>query len=647
MASTHRSRKKNRALNNKRKHKFFVKNPVFLFFLTILSTSVFVDILQAIYPYRKRGKNLPLQEMAKKNIMAIPERDRAFIPVPERVVVPVPEEMPPTIPERIFSSVQKWKSLVVSFWEKPALLLWIAVGVIGLVTFNLRAFQLGRSFDIFIDEFTYLQISQTIASTLHVQLYGQPFFLHPPAFFFIEAILLRIFQPAGDVIQQIYAMRFINVTISCLSAVLIFLICYRVMGWSAGLIAGILFAINPFIIQIDSLNILEASAIGWIIAGYWVLISGMKEEPLPWSLPGIPVWRKILTRKGFFERASPMVGQAIPVPAWRMVVAGLFFGLALLTKETTAFLTLIPLAVFFILRWSIPRRAALVTGFVACLVYSIYPLTVYLSGDWALFAHQKLRGILRFIGILKITGLNRTGGPSLLSTVISRSDQYATTYAIIALGTIATLILLTSRGSLTRLIGVWTASAYAMLAYLIFLGTLEEQFFIYLVVPSLIACTIAAALLLKSFTLRQERRMIAIPLIISLILFAGWDGYQWYHVHTTPDNGYEQIMAYLRKNVPGGERVASTSEIGQYVLGGYLSGPFGLWSKVNQLTHYSPEYLLVTPQTLEWNYGESGKELLDWVDQHGTYIYGVTGREGDQILLYQLDFKRGKNISKP
>jgi hypothetical protein len=216
--------------------------------------------------------------------------------------------------------------------------------------------------------------------------------------------------------------------------------------------------------------------------------------------------------------------------------------------------------------------------------------------------------------------------------------MYGTTYLLIALGAIATVLLLSNRGRIARLIGILAASAYGMMVYLIFLGTLEEQFFIYLVVPCILACGIAIGSVKNSIVYERFGQKLLVLFICASLLVTGWDSYQWINTHTRRDNGYEQVLAYLRKNVPGGAQVASTSETGQYVLEGYLSGPWGMWHTVDELKKYKPAYLLVTPETVAWNYGSTADELLSWIDDHGTLTYQITGRQGNRIELYDLDW---------
>lgn len=553
--------------------------------------------------------------------------------------------------------LDKW---IITLRNKVSSRFWIAVILVGAITFVLRAVNLGRSFEVFIDEVTYLVISQSVARNLQVELYGHPFYLHPPAYFFMEAAFLKVFQPAVDTIHIIYATRFINVAIASITGVLLLLIARHARGWLSGIVVAVLFGLNPFVIKIASLNMLEASAIGFVIAGYWMLISAMQDSSVDswsfWWVPGIiqkrfskaPAKKKRSHKKGANSKGTKAATVAFVeepleyLSPWRLGFVGLFFGLALLVKESTAFLTLVPLIICFVLKWVIQRRDAVVIGLVSTLVYSIYPLIVFLNGDWALYSQQKFRGILRFLGVIHITGFNQEGAPSLTGTIINRLGMYGTTYLLIALGVIATVILLSNRGRIARLIGILVVSAYGMMVYLIFLGTLEEQFFIYLVVPCILACGVAIGSVKNSIVYERFGQRLLVLFICGSLLFTGWDTYQWINTHTRPDNGYEQVLAYLRKNVPGGEQVASISETGQHVLDGYQTGPWGLWHTVDELKDYKPEYLLVTPETVAWNYGSSADELLSWIETHGALTYAITGRQGNRMELYHLDWGKSK-----
>ena len=157
--------------------------------------------------------------------------------------------------------------------------------------------------------------------------------------------------------------------------------------------------------------------------------------------------------------------------------------------------------------------------------------------EWQAFEQQKLSGLVRFAGLLKTTGFHRPGGPSLLPTVIARLDQYGTTYLLLGLGVCALAALLLHRGNIYRLIAILAGSAYAMLAYSIPFGTIEEQFFYYPVVVCILACAVAGASLIRAFAQERAQQMVVRVALVLLALMTVYNGSRWANVHLKPDNG--------------------------------------------------------------------------------------------------------------
>src|SRR5919199_6648567 len=214
---------------------------------------------------------------------------------------------------------------------------WIVALLVGLTTFGLRATHLSRSFDVFIDEVTYLRIAHGVGTNLQFKLFDKTFYLRPPLFFFLEAAFLRLTHSSGTTLEQIYTLRYLNVLFASLSAGGLLLIARRLGGWKAGLIAAGLFALDPFVIKMNSLVLLDTSTLWWVLAGYGLLLWGMDDTPRPMTF-------RRRTAAGS-SVATPAAGaaesevQVLPpaarttLPLWRALLAGLCFGLALLTKD--------------------------------------------------------------------------------------------------------------------------------------------------------------------------------------------------------------------------------------------------------------------------------------------------------------------------
>lgn len=532
-----------------------------------------------------------------------------------------------------------WRSMI--RWQLPAAI----ICVLALV-FGVRAYALDQSYNIFIDEITYLHIGNHLAEHGSVKLYGKTFHLHPPAFFFIEAAYLRLTQASGSMIDQIYSVRHLNTAFAAITAVLLLLNVRHVAGLGIGLIVAMVYAIDSFIIRMNSMVLLDTSAMMWAIAGYALLLPALPEAEqrplLRWSWPWITRFGQRIN--AFIDRIA-LVERVItpdmaPVALWRLIGAGLCFGLALLTKDMMAFLTLLPMSMIVVLGWPLKRWSALLVGAITCLTYAPYPAITALVGDWDRYAVSKLRGVLRLAGLVKETGIRHAdGGPSLIQKVIERLDSYATTYALIAFGVLAIIVLLAIGGRASRMLAILGASSYALLAYCILFGTLEEQFFYYLVVPALLVIGVAAGLLLRSA--RPGTRFTAImrlSLVLICIIVLSWNSYQWARSRMHPDNGYEQAVIYIETMLPPDARVASTSEVGQFLLSSDRdTGPWGSWGSVESLRGSKANYVLVSLEQLRWSHSKTSGALLEWLHANGDPVFTFVGnRAGNTLILYHL-----------
>jgi 4-amino-4-deoxy-L-arabinose transferase-like glycosyltransferase len=495
---------------------------------------------------------------------------------------------------------------------------WMTIVLVAVIAFGVRAVFLNRSYNIFIDEVTYFRVAQSVAQNLQVNLFGRPFLLHPPAFFFLEAAYLKVFRPTGTLIEQIYAARYLNLACAALSAVALFSIARHVAGRAIGFIATTLFIIDPFIVETNSRNMLDTPAVCWVLVGYWIIVGAMGPE-------------RVALGRG------------------RIGAAGAFFGLALLTKDMMAFVTLVPLAVLFTLRWSLPRRTTAGIIGVACVTYGLYPLVVAIAGQWGPFVQQKTHGFRRFVGAAQETGFHHQGSPTLLSTILTQLAQFGTTYALIGLGALAVCTLTLLGGPINRLLAVWTASAYILLAYGIAFGALEEQFFYYLVVPALLATTIAARLLARSPRIGRAARRFKHIAVALVVVCVGWGSYRWAYMHLTPGNGYEEALTYIDRHVPPAQRhIASTDVTGQFLLGKECSPPWGLWERVGQLQASDATYVLVNPAQVVWDHGSAGLVVLRWIERHDHRVFYFSGNgmgANGPLALYRLSARRTPGIA--
>lgn len=506
--------------------------------------------------------------------------------------------------------------------RRQASQLWGLGLVIALVAFGLRATHLDRSFDVFGDELIYLNVAQNTERTLHVAYYGTPFFLHPPMFFYLEAAWLKVFEPVGNAISSVYAARYLNAVVAALSVVALFLLVQRMVGRWIGIGAACIFALEPFIIRINSRVLIETTAMFWILVGYCLLVFEIYKADV------------------LIHHKQP---RELYASRWRILGAGAAFGTALLTKEATALLTLLPLGCCSLVGWSLSRTKFAVTAGTALLLYALYPLSVMLFGDRDQFVLQKSWGVLRLIGLRQQSGFNAPAalpeGPSFVGSIIRNLDKFATTYTLIALGAVGVCVLLAHRGRAERMIAAWVLSAFAFIAYSVAFGTNEEQYYYYLVVPSIVSVAVGGERLWRMGRLQNAaRKPLAVGMLVSMIAFVGWTGYVWAKQHFTPDNGLEQLMARIERQVPGGSRIIATNlSASDYALKTYGDRyeVFPLES-VEELRANRPIYVITAGKLIETGYDVVGTHLDVWLAGNAERVFAFDGPTNGRLSLYYL-----------
>ena len=487
-----------------------------------------------------------------------------------------------------------------------------------VVALALRLVFVDRAWDIFVDEITYLAIARNLVEGRGLTVYGEPFYLHPPAFMIVEGGITSLTGLPEHPIDQVQSVRLINVVLGSIATSALFLLARRVAGTPAGVLAALLYGIDAFVIRTNSRNYLETFAILWVILGYLVLLGG----------------REDLDRLG----------------RRRAAIAGMAFGVALLTKDMTFFLSMVPLGLAFLWGRVLPRRRAFLVGVATMLVYSLYPIAIALSGHGMELAGQKLRGLSRFLGLVQETGFNRSGGPSFLDAVLGNLGTLGTTYALIAIGLPAALILLRwgSGGAGTlrrgRMVGLWGITAYLLVIYSIAFGTLEEQFFFFLVVPAIVSVSVATVAIYRTREVWSRRlggphhaagveRALRIVGAVGLGVFVAWSMTAWSLIHFRPDNSYEEVGLWLHDNAPRSSGLGVTDEPGKFLYDGYeihgIATP-------DDVVRTGVEHVLLSSKQIRAGYTPGGVELRAWLERHGTLAFVSEGPSYERMEVYRV-----------
>lgn len=495
----------------------------------------------------------------------------------------------------------------------------IALVASGLcvVTMLARLLLHSGAFDFFGDEVIYTDLGRSVVYGGFPRFFGEPFFLHGPAFFYLEAGWSWIAGRPAGLVAWIYEMRELNALLAGATVVVLILLTARISSVRAAAVTGALFALDPFCIRQNDRVLLETAMMLWVLLGYLVFI----------SLTGRPA------SHGTRARAFG---------------AGLLFGCAVLTKDEAVLLTVLPLLGVAILRLGPRRSMILLTISATALPYAVYVAVVAANGYFAGWWSAKTSGIQRLLGTIQTTGFHSTRGGSLSSRLLSESGNFVTTYVLLAVA-VPTAIIVLRRGSrLQRILALLYCAAAITLGYAVALGTLEEQELYLLVVPGLVMIPAAVTLLhvprhaRRSLT-EKHRRIIGNAIIATTITLAlGLNlatCVQWLR---QPDEGFAHLLPYMAAHVPAGTAVdiaagtppPNQTDGGRYALEGRYD--VGLWTTPSALQKAHVRYILVEWGPIEEGYSYLNPSQVRGLVGHTRLVFSFRGRTYGQLALYQL-----------
>ena len=445
--------------------------------------------------------------------------------------------------------------------------------VVGLVTLLVHGYRLSVAPDVFSDEGIYLLVGNSLASGAGLTINHSVFLWHPPAYMLVEAVYIKLAGLTNaDPLVALLSVRYLNIFFSASTAVLLMLFGRKLHSYKAGLIMAALFLMDPYVQRINRRDMLETLAMLCVLLGVYI----------------------------FFTRRPHLT-------MWQRVGSGVAFGLAMLTKEAM-FLELFALiaTVMWFRRSQLCDVAWVVA--IACAVYLPYPAWALAVGQGNSYLFYQFFGINRILNT--ITG---NPPPSLPPGVHLTPDaktvsldnlqillsQYGMSYLLIALAAIFTVVLILRFRHLVaaRYLITWFRHLVAA-RYLItwsicsfgsglVLGRVSDQYFYYLIVPSIIVAGYVLASLLETFLrsrspektsiFDQNRqvfsrnsityRMMWRPIFAIFLVILLYNGYVWTNKYAVgSDDAYIKVMEYVRTHIPSGETIVTSDDVAYYFL---------------------------------------------------------------------------------
>ncbi|WP_030433999.1 ArnT family glycosyltransferase [Actinoplanes subtropicus] len=485
-------------------------------------------------------------------------------------------------------------------WRDSRAITASTVIAIVAVTLLLRLIGIGRSYDVFVDEPFYVSLGRSVADGHWVPIgSGRPFLLHPPGFFYLEALWFKLFGYRHDPFQDIYSIRVLQALLAAGSAILIYFLVRHIAGRGPAVVAVAVFSIDAYVLQQNGRVMLETAAVTLALGGYLTLV------------------RQIRTGR----RSLPAA-----------IGVGLLFGAAILTKDMAALITVLPLLAIAAFGWYGWRREAMAGAATAIAAYLLYVLVVLVSGHAKDFWEQKTNGLSRAFGTSVSTGFTADNAPSLAKQLWVQLLTFGGSYVVLAIGVVAGLWLLVRPWTpLDRILGLGTAGGLLIMAYGLALGTVEEQFLYFLAVPAIMSLATAAHRLRTRAARPAGLRRVAFSAFAVLLAV---ELFSWGSVHAEADDSQHRAYEWLIRNAPAGSIVAWVASQSEVTLrgSGLVTTPVGTPAEMaaKQVT-----YLLVLDKTVREGYAPVPAADIDWYAAHSTKVFSATGRSFGGVAIYR------------
>jgi O-antigen/teichoic acid export membrane protein len=474
---------------------------------------------------------------------------------------------------------------------------WLIAVCVGLAAGGL-GYNLFSSPDVLYDEAAYTWAAQQVAQGWHLTLDNQPFFVHPPLMFLLQAGWLRVTgQATAALPSAIRSARVLAASAGAADVLLIAGMGYRLAG-AAGprqrraitIVVACLAAADPVLTRYDRQNVIEPYA----------LAAGLLTLHAAWHLAD----------RGALRYVS---------------VTGLLGGLTLLTNEIAFALVVVPLLAAILQRdWPLIRRsaAALAISFVFALAFLAWAAEIGLSGSFVTVQTSVLQ---RLIGLVQNTGLN-VPGVSLVGSLRQSVSQYASSYIVLAIG-LAALVwcCLRSNNRSGSFLTAWLIASYGLGAYIVAAGTLNEQFFVYLLPAGMVGSVLFAdALIVGRGRGRRRRRrhqlggarLRVAAGIACCAMVLGLSTVSWAANYIGPGNGAVRASQFIAARLPACAAVNASGDAQKYsyMLGGrslpsFYVGPAALADGVH--------YFLLAPNDATERDGNMSPALATWIRDNG------------------------------
>jgi hypothetical protein len=487
---------------------------------------------------------------------------------------------------------------------------WLAAIAIGTLALLLHGFRVTSAPDLFGDEGLYNLVARHLATGVGLVDDTGTFVWHPPGY----PLLLSLWATATGSVNiefttAILDSRYVNVILSGCTAALLVLFGRRLLELRAGIFMGLLFVGDLFVQRINRRSMIETSVMLLILIGLYVFYTH----------------REKLSRT-------------------RIVGAGVVFGAAILTKEVAA-IALVGLAAYVGLFQRRFIKAYLGVFAIAAAMYAAY-LAWGLTTDPDRFAAFKFATLTRIAGIgrglvPREARIDTSINPGILERLGPAVVDYGPTYLLLAIGALATLVLLLRFRDrpAAQLVLCWSAFSYIAIGFGTIVGA-GDQFLYYVVVPAMVAIgyvAVATWSTMESIALRIPGTRTRLRLVIVLIVaLASYDALVWTSRYGIgEDDSYARLSEYVREQVPPGSTIVVGTDVNNFLFRPEYDIQF--YRDQNSVLTKKVRYFILSSKEAGQRYNRMTPQFYDWIRSHTRPMLELDGDTYWTLGLYRWD----------
>jgi hypothetical protein len=292
--------------------------------------------------------------------------------------------------------------------------------------------------------------------------------------------------------------------------------------------------------------------------------------------------------------------------------------------------------------------AAFMAVAVAALASLLFPLWVLLVGNGSRFVDVKWLALQRLAGLARLTGWNRPG-VSLVELVVQRLGDYGTTYFMLALGGVATMLLYRygRRSPAGRFLATWGLVLYPFYAFLAVAGGGADQYYYYLLLPALLLVAYGVEVLpqvlephlAQSPIMLPASRIRGLSIGLLLLLFLPYNAARWVLTYDVGrDNGYYQLKEHAEALVPAGETLNASGDRLKFNYF-FPQRPIAHAATPAEAQEAHIRYFVLAPRDIEARYGRGTPELAAGIVARGERLFSFEGESFGTIYLYRVDYE--------